>query len=57
MTAREKGEKYPWALMRRKRMPNFIPIGRWERGEKSGEPKAGGVYMITNISINGFRSN
>ena len=27
--------------MRRKRIPNFIPIGQWERGEKSGKPKTG----------------
>ena len=33
----------PWALMRRKRIPNFIPIGQWKGGEKSGEPKTGGV--------------
>ena len=29
------------ALIRRKRIPNFILIGRWERGEKSGEPITG----------------
>ena len=34
-------EKYPWALMRRTRILNFIPIGRKERGEKSGDPKTG----------------
>ena len=33
-------EKHPWALMRRIRIPNFIPIGRWERSKKSGEPKS-----------------
>ena len=27
--------------MRRTRIPNFNPIGRWKRGEKSGEPKTG----------------
>ena len=32
-------ERYPWAVMRRTCIPNFIPIGRWERGEKSEEPK------------------
>ena len=36
-------EKYAWVLIRRTRIPNFIPIGQWERGEKSGEPKTGRV--------------
>ena len=27
--------------MRKTRIPNFIQIGRWEIGEKSGEPKSG----------------
>ena len=38
----QNGEKYPWALMRRTSIPNCIPIGRWERGEKLREPKTGG---------------
>ena len=33
--------KCPWALMRRTRIPNIIPIKRWERGEKLREPKTG----------------
>ena len=27
--------------MIRTRIPNFIPIGRWKKGGKSGEPKTG----------------
>ena len=27
--------------MKRTSIPNFIPIERWERGEKLGEPKSG----------------
>ena len=36
-------EKYPWALMRRTRIPHFIRIERWKRprGEISEEPKTG----------------
>ena len=38
-----KREKYPWALMRRTRIPHFIRIERWKRprGEISEEPKTG----------------
>ena len=36
----ETERKCPWHLTR---IPNFIPIGRWERSEKSGEPKTGEV--------------
>ena len=35
----ESREKRPWVLMRKTRTPNVIPIGQWERGEKSGKPK------------------
>ena len=35
-------EKCPCALMRRKRIPNHIPIVRWKRGQKSVEPKTAG---------------
>ena len=31
--------------MRRTRVPNFIPIWRWEKSEKSGEPKTGGWVL------------
>ena len=36
-------KKCPWAIIRRTRIPNFIPIGRWKSGEKSGKPKTEGV--------------
>ena len=42
----ETEKKYPWALMRRTCIPNFIPIGRWEKGEKSGEPKTGEKIVV-----------
>ena len=47
-------EKYPWALMRRTRVPNFIPIWRWEKSEKSGEPKTGG-WVLRAPRGRGFR--
>ena len=34
-------ENCPRALIRKTSMLNIIPIGRWERGEKPGEPKTG----------------
>ena len=37
----ETEKEFPWALMRRTRIPNFIPIERWKRGEKSEKPKTG----------------